>query len=652
MSNLIPSPSLDNVPQLERTTVALGGPGAPMNTQAQALLNRSAYILNEISGFSGDISALQASVTSLNTNVSTINGQITTINSEVSTLNSEVATNTTNIATNASNISTNTSGISAIYAGLGVVSGVQQPYTGSVLNTYIKKALDEVSLIDFIGFIGDGVNDDTAAVQAAFTAAASSGKRLNAMGYQIRLTSQVTLPSRLNADFGGSTIIADAAITSGAAIVIGGNSGLTSGQYPGNIYDLRLVRALSSGHADTTSNVDGISFAPASGQASSMNFYGLQVIGFRDNVRMDGPNTYLIQFFGSTIGFCWRRSIAVYANNNSNENYSFFGGSIFNSNNTSFNGTGVYVDPGASATELNFHGVSFDYCDISANFTNAHVNFLNCHFENNNNNPHVVITSIPGQEKPQLGIVGGSMGGGPGITSWTGIPVEGPNGRPYFITTTGGSCNIVLDACKVGSFYTTIPYQTEIVHSTDGIANRRVDLRPILDASSVLGSALPLTPTNTINLTYLAANGASTGWTVSTGSGNSLSASTSIFQSPDTGSRQVVIGSNASTGSLLQTYPCRPGQTICAKTWVQATGMSSGAVVCIRMQFFAQDGSTVIQDTLSPRNVTANTTGFTELSMFQQVPSGAVTCKVQSYMTGTQTVGAQYNFSNEHVWIW
>ena len=48
MANLTPSPVNSDVPQLETTTVALGGAGAPMNTQAQALLNRTAYIENLI----------------------------------------------------------------------------------------------------------------------------------------------------------------------------------------------------------------------------------------------------------------------------------------------------------------------------------------------------------------------------------------------------------------------------------------------------------------------------------------------------------------------------------------------------------------------------------------------------------------------------
>ncbi len=44
MTNLNPAATFDDVQQLETTTVALGGPGAPMNVQAQALLNRTQYL--------------------------------------------------------------------------------------------------------------------------------------------------------------------------------------------------------------------------------------------------------------------------------------------------------------------------------------------------------------------------------------------------------------------------------------------------------------------------------------------------------------------------------------------------------------------------------------------------------------------------------
>lgn len=48
MTDLIPIPSFVNVPQLETSTLALGGTGGPMNDQAQALLNRTEYLKNSV----------------------------------------------------------------------------------------------------------------------------------------------------------------------------------------------------------------------------------------------------------------------------------------------------------------------------------------------------------------------------------------------------------------------------------------------------------------------------------------------------------------------------------------------------------------------------------------------------------------------------
>lgn len=63
MSNLTPTASFDDVAQLETTTVALGGAGAPMNVQAQALLNRTQYLYVRVNSLaavatSGDYNSL------------------------------------------------------------------------------------------------------------------------------------------------------------------------------------------------------------------------------------------------------------------------------------------------------------------------------------------------------------------------------------------------------------------------------------------------------------------------------------------------------------------------------------------------------------------------------------------------------------------
>ncbi len=48
MSNIVPVSSFDDVPELETNTIALAGPGGPMNAQAQALTNRTKFLLDNL----------------------------------------------------------------------------------------------------------------------------------------------------------------------------------------------------------------------------------------------------------------------------------------------------------------------------------------------------------------------------------------------------------------------------------------------------------------------------------------------------------------------------------------------------------------------------------------------------------------------------
>lgn len=65
MTTLTPTASWDNVPQLDTTTLVLGGNNGPANAQGQALLNRTAYLSNQIASLTSaqnkTISSLAAS---------------------------------------------------------------------------------------------------------------------------------------------------------------------------------------------------------------------------------------------------------------------------------------------------------------------------------------------------------------------------------------------------------------------------------------------------------------------------------------------------------------------------------------------------------------------------------------------------------------
>lgn len=62
MPNLTASPGKTDVPQLETSTPALGGPGAPMNAQAQALLNRTEDLYQQAASMLSQLSALIGTV--------------------------------------------------------------------------------------------------------------------------------------------------------------------------------------------------------------------------------------------------------------------------------------------------------------------------------------------------------------------------------------------------------------------------------------------------------------------------------------------------------------------------------------------------------------------------------------------------------------
>ncbi|WP_186113266.1 hypothetical protein [Burkholderia gladioli] len=122
MTNLTPTPGWDSVPLLEAATKAMGGAGGAMNSQAQALLNRTEALnpANQIDngGILGDISAWV----------------------------------------------------------LGVSLAFTQRGTGAVLRTIFAKLRDmPISVRDF-GAVCNGVADDTAAIQAALNFAGPGGR--------------------------------------------------------------------------------------------------------------------------------------------------------------------------------------------------------------------------------------------------------------------------------------------------------------------------------------------------------------------------------------------------------------------------------------------------------------------------------------------
>ena len=114
--------------------------------------------------------------------------------------------------------------------GAGLV-GYTPAGTGAVASTVQNKLLEYVSFTDYTGFIGDGINDDKAAVEAAAAYCISSGKGLYCPpGYKVKLSGSVNLKGIRNV-----CIESDIVISSGM-LTVGGN--VNAGKFTISLQDV------------------------------------------------------------------------------------------------------------------------------------------------------------------------------------------------------------------------------------------------------------------------------------------------------------------------------------------------------------------------------------------------------------------------------
>jgi hypothetical protein len=167
MTDLTPVSSFDPVPELETNTVALAGPGGPMNSQGQALLNRTKFLDDKIDQVVDDLA------------------------------------NSTDPS-----------------KGAGMV-GFKQSGVGAVARTVKDKLLEgRVNVKDF-GAVGDGVTDDSAAFTLAFAYAATNGYELHCSSTSIHALNRVQAVAGLHLFGNGATIIPTTAYAAGTTTKYG-----------------------------------------------------------------------------------------------------------------------------------------------------------------------------------------------------------------------------------------------------------------------------------------------------------------------------------------------------------------------------------------------------------------------------------------------
>ncbi|HCM5779794.1 TPA: hypothetical protein N3O60_005652, partial [Klebsiella variicola subsp. variicola] len=272
------------------------------------------------------------------------------------------------------------------------------------------------------------------------------------------------------------------------------------------------------------------------------------VRGFQSSLVIAGPSAYLLKFSGCDIGAAWFRGISYTASSDSGENIQFFGGSIYDCVNTGGSAQGVYISPSASAVELTFNGVSFDYNDVDLSQSHSNVTINDCHQENNNNNPKIVIFNTPAKQPAKLRINGGSMGGGPHVSGLNST-VENAKGRPCYIDITGAGTSVILDKVQVG-LYNADGNVTEVVRNSGKVAVRKLEVNILQDTGPSKSEGWPLNPSFSLNKLARFPNGSTDCWTLGAGSGNTLSASTAVSAAHDTGARLLTRPATSSASSI------------------------------------------------------------------------------------------------------
>ena len=511
---------------------------------------------------------------------------------------------------------------------------------------------------EMFGFIPNSTNDQSDSLQSAIYYANNNKTFLYATPSQVCYVSKtIYIPPTLQADWRGFII---KTVTSGitAVSLSTGSANTTLPYRAGTPLDNLTIegrfKAGTTSTPDSTFTSDGLFVGSStSTQTSDLGIKNLKVVGFRDAVVVNGPSSYLLQFYSPKIGASWRRGFSWLASSDSGENVQFFGGSIFNCINENLTGSALYHSAASTGLDITFNGVSFDYNDTLLAQLHSTFRFNNCHIENNNNQPFITIQNTSQRVASQLVLSNCAMGKGPGQSPLN-SESESSSGRPCFIDVLGANTSINIQNLSGGIWMTT-PYVTQVVRNTKGHELRKLDITLSGDFGTPTTQGWPYNPSFFTNKLFLGASGSTVGWTLPTGNGISLSADTTpgLFAGHDTGSRLLkrAAYSSATSMSYYQDIPVRQGDSLIIKAWLYTTNVtSSGGSSGIRLIFLDDTKTVTISDNVQPRQTTADGV-LTECSSVQRVPNGAGYLRLQIYCSGISTGSDSSVYgSGERVW--
>jgi hypothetical protein len=276
------------------------------------------------------------------------------------------------------------------------------PLTGAVQRTVSSRLADIVTVKDF-NAKGDGVTDDTNAIQAAVNALAGStaqgGTLVFPCGTYVT-TAKITVPMWMTLAGQGSSLCSTINYTtaSGAAIVFA--SPVTSTFYRrGGLRDLQIngTSATNTAVGVFLGGDPSSAQSPSAYQANHQFFQNVTVQGFGTGFQV-GNNAYNDSFFDCLIQTDGIGVLLPGGVTNSGANMNFHGG-IFLGNTTA----GVQTNTGSH--QFYFFGTQFEFNKAGVSGSTISANFYGANFENNSDSgcstcgPFVQTTNATGYYK-------------------------------------------------------------------------------------------------------------------------------------------------------------------------------------------------------------------------------------------------------------
>ncbi len=493
---------------------------------------------------------------------------------------------------------------------------------------------------------GNPVKDETQQLQAAFTWAAKRGATIRAQPSQRFLASKTLyafLPG--NFQFDGARIVAASGFKADKfsygsdpaypVLVISGKAGTVSPATGTAIQNFSVIGPYG-GAVSKPPNLplsqyvvlDGILVCGDYAQISDAKLM-LMSEGFRDSLIVGGSHCYLVDFTCPSIGKAWRRGWRWLRVDDTGENFHIHGGKTFNCVNSAGTAVGMYED-GTTNLDAGIYSHSFDYCDRSMELRSGIWTTVGCHWENNNNNPHVRLFKTNQMPGTHLRVIGGSIGGGPLGTNGPYIPNETFGGRPYLIGLNG---DVSLDFNSKISGFSNV--NTSVAVKESGNDPVKVYVRGYSDWRSNQSSGLAV-PWAGSNRLYNGGfeTGSFDGWNC-VGLGNVFSIDST---DPRTGKYccQIQLADPAASSSAVQDITTvSANQVYVVGGWIKSPDLEvvNGGYVTIRVQFLTKDAKVI--DDGNTGAITGPTDGYQQTGKQFIVPVGASIMRVQCYVLHT-----------------